>query len=443
MSVGNSFSELESAKSLNREMINGPDSKRPKLNGTFRRLGLIFSGIIILSLISSLVYFLVLKPEPEAPVAQPEPKPVTTSIKIEGDEQLSSLVYGVDYFVDTSGSNYLVSVVKTPKKVFYNGEKVYEGEDLTASYLSANGKYWAVQTTRDEQRTKRDENTKIVQNTVVQVATFTINEQEWGQKDNARLVGVSDSGMPQFIQKTGKQTPSQYGEALEEEIVFFGENERFKTDYGIVEYKFSGNGDDWLATTNNPSTKEVLDFFVNGFKQESLDARILKRISIDAEGNFLLAFCKEDSEFSGVGLIGKDCQISVNGKTRTTISGTVYLANELGLNETYAGVDRELRQGFSKNSRVDLALEHRKDMDEDPATILGAYLNESGTKYAVITSRVVDDGPSTNLRINLTINAEVVENNINKPSLFAFGSGDDDQTLFIYELPSRKEAVQI
>jgi hypothetical protein len=450
MSGGNNSSEIESAKVLNSKMIDGPESKPPKLAGSFKRLALLFGGIIILSLISSLIYFMFLKPEPPVPTPEPEPKPVTTSIEIKGDNEIAKLNYGLDYFVDVSGENYLVSIVKSPKRVIYNGEEVYRGEDLVASFLSANGKYWAIQTTRDEQRIKRDENTKIEQSTVVQVATFTVNNQEWGQKDNSRLLGVSDSGAPQYVHKTGKQTPSQYGEALEEEVVFAGESERFKTDYGVVSYRFSGDASDWLITTKNPSTKEVYDFFVNGAKKDSLDARILKRASIDNAGNYLLAFCKEGSEFTGVGLIGRDCQISVNGNTRTTISGTVYLASNLGLNETYAGIDRELRQGFSKNSRVDLILEHRKDMDEDPNTILGVYLNETGTKYAVVTSRQIKeiasrtDTPQPNqerTRVNLSINAEVIDNSIMKPSLFAFGTGEDAETLFIYELPLGNEGT--
>jgi hypothetical protein len=444
---GNNSSDIDSGKNLNSEMINGPKNEQPKAEGALKRLGLIFAGIVVLSLISSLIYFMFFNAEPPAPAPATEPKPITTSVVIEGDAELKELKYGSDYSVQVAGPNYLVNVTTTPKRVFYNGEEVYRGEDVVSAYLSSNGKYWAVHTTRQEQRTKRDENTKIVQTTTVDVATIKVNGQDWGEKDNSILLGISDSGAPQLVQRTGKQTPSQYGQALEEEIVFSGESERFKTSYGLVSYKFSADGSDWLATTKNPSTQEVVDFFVNGAKKESLDARILKRVSIDEEGNYLLAFCKENSELIGAGLIGKDCQISVNGKTRTTISGTVYLADRLGLQETYAGIDRELRQGFSKNNRVDLALEHRKDMDEYPETILGAYINPRGDKYAVTTSRIIkstatrpDEEPS--LRVNLSINAEVIENKITRPSLFAFGTGEDEPTLFIYELPFKEDSTE-
>jgi hypothetical protein len=365
---------------------------------------------------------------------------VTSSVKITGDKELTTLNYGADYTIEVANSSYLVQVNRPPKRLFYNGKEVYRGEDLTSSALSADGKHWVVQTNRQEQRSKRDENTKILQNTMVDVSTYTVDGNKWGERDNARLVAINNAGKPNFIQKTGKQTPSQYGDALDEEVIYSGDDKRFETSYGVLSYQMSGDGSNWLTTTKNPSTRDVYDFFVNGTKKDSLDARIIKKISIDEDGNYMLAFCKETANFGGVGLIGKDCQISVNGKTRTTISGTVYLADVLGKKETYAGIDRELKQSFSKNARLDLILEHRKDMEEDPATILGVYLNQTGDKYAITTSRMVkttkNDGTiDVSYRLYLSINSEFIENDINSPSILKFGSGDEDRTLFIYEIP--------
>lgn len=426
-----SLDVVSESRRLNDEMINGVPEPKPDHSGTIKRVVLIFVGLLVISILLAVSYVMLFKPDPAPPAPAPEPKPVTTSVKIEGDEELSKLAYGTDYSVSASGKDYLVSVWKSPKRVIYNGKEVYRGEDLVNSTLSENGQKWAIETVRDEVRSKRDENTKIVQNTNVRVSTLTVNGQKWGEKDNSSLLRVTDSGAPVILLQTGKQTPSQYGEALDEEVIYIGNNEKFKTSYGVVSFDMSGDGSDWLATTANPSTKEVVDFFVNNTKKESLDTRILKRIDIDDEGNYLLGFCQQSADVSGTGILGKDCQISVNSKTRTTISGTVYMANTLGAKETYAGIDRELKQGFVKNIRSDLALEHRKDMDEDPETVLGVYLNNTGDKYAVTSTRNID----SKVRVNLSINGDVIENTVSSSSLFGFGSGEDASTLFIYELP--------
>lgn len=430
-------SDLQAGKQFNQEMINGVSQTPPSLSPKpqLKRLLAILGGLAILSLLSVVVYYMFLKPEPPTPPPPPEPKPVTTSVEIKADEELYSLQYGVDYGIEVSGKNYLVEVYKSPKRVIYNGKEVYRGEDLKGAILSANGQHWATETVRDEQRTKRDENTKILQTTTVQVSTITIDGTKWGEKDNANLIGLNDGAVPEYLIRTGKQTPSQYGDALNEEVVYNGETERLKTSYGVVSYGSSADGNSWYATTNNPSTKEVFDFFVNGSKKDSLDARILSRVSIDKDGNYLLAFCKEQTVSIGVGNIGKDCQISVNGNTRTTISGTVHLARVLGTGETYAGLDKELRQSFIKNKREDLNLEHRKDLDEDQNTTLEVYLNESANKFAIVTSRKIDE----KIRINLTINSQIIENKIEEASLFAFGTGEDATTLFIYDIPDPKD----
>lgn len=423
------------ARRVNDAMINGEPTPPPDHKGTGKRLLAIFGLIIGLAVLSSLVYWVFFRLEPAKPAPAAAPKPTTSYVKIEGDSELARLSYGVDYSVEFSGGNYLVEVVKSPKRLIYNGTEVYRGEDIAYSSLSESGKYWALETRRQETRSKRDEATKIVQNTVVSVSSFNINGQAWGEKDNAELLEVTDNGAPVILSKSGKQTPSQYGEALNEESIYFGESEKFKTSYGVINFEMSGDGANWLVTTANPSTKEVYDFFVKNTKKDSLDARILRRLAIDSRGNYLLAFCQQPSDAPGVGILGKDCQISVNGKTRTTISGSVYLAAELGSGEVYAGVDRELKQSFLKNSRSELILEHSKDLDEEVKTALGVYLNENGNKYAITTTRVLDG----KTRVNLSINSEAVSNTVIGPSLFGFGNGDDSATLFIYELPKLEE----
>jgi len=417
---------------LNDEMINGTPEKAPNHRDSIKRLILVFLGLFVVSILLVIFYVALFKSEPAKPAPAAEPKPTTVSVKIEGDKELESLSYGTDYIVSVSGSNYLVNVLKSPKRVIYNGKEVYRGEDLARSALSENGKYWAIETIRDEVRSKRDENTKIVQDTTVRVSTLTINGQKWGEKDNSSLLKVTDNGAPVILSKTGKQTPSQYGEALGEQVIYIGADEKFKTSYGVVSFDMSGDGSNWLATTTSPSTKESVDLFVNNVKKESLDTRILKRVDIDSEGNYLLGFCQQSSEATGVGILGKDCQISINSKTRTTVSGSVYIAGTLGKGGVYAGVDRELKQGFIKNNRSDLALEHRKDLDGETTTPLGVYLNQAGDKYAVTTSRKIEG----KLKVNLSINGEVIDNTISSDSLFGFGPGDDAATLFIYELPA-------
>ncbi|HRV76363.1 MAG: hypothetical protein H6799_02335 [Candidatus Nomurabacteria bacterium] len=418
---------------LNDQMINGDPEKKPNNKDSLKRVFYIFVGLFIASLLATLVYIILLKPEPAKPAPTPEPKPLISLLKIEGDEELKNLVYGSDYSVSTSGKNYLVSVNKVPKRLIYNGKEVYRGDDLVNSNLSKDGKHWALETVRDEVRSKRDENTKIVQNTNVRVSTIYINGQKWGEKDDSRLLAVTNSGAPVILSKTGKQTPSQYGEALSEEIIYFGATEKFKTSYGVVNFLMNSDGSNWLVTTANPSTKEAVDLFVNNTKKESLDARILKRLSIDDQGNYLVGFCKDNVNSTGVGVIGKDCQVSVNGKTRTSISGTVYLAQTLGSLETYAGVDRELKQSFIKNIRTDLALEHRKDIDDDPETMLGVYLNGRGDKFAVTSTRVINN----RIKVSISINGEIIENKIFSASLFGFGVDENEATLFIYELPNK------
>lgn len=418
-----------------------PNEPAPSAKDSLKRVGLVVGLVILLSGVGSLVYFFMSKPEPVAPVQAPEPKPTLSSIKLKADDEVKTLEYGRDYTVSVGNGNYLIEVIKTPKRLIYNGKEVYRGEDLVTSALSPDGKKWAYQTTRKEERTKRDENTKLLQTTTVDVAAYTVDGQKWGERDNANLLGVSNKGLPTFLQSTGEQTPSQYGEPLSGQVLYSGDEKRFETSYGVIDYVPSNNNESWLVTTKNPSTKDVYDFYVNGSKKDSLDARILKRLSVDDDGNYLVAFCQQSSDItSGAGLIGKDCQISVNGKTRTTISGTVYLADGLSSKETYAGIDRELRQSFSKNARLDLIVEHRKDMDEDVNTELGVYLNETGDKYAVTTSRTVtttknDGTQETSFRMYLSINSELVENEVSSPSLLAFGIGEDSPTLFIYELP--------
>ncbi len=413
----------------------------PSAKESLKKVGIVLGTVILLSGIGALVYFAFFQPEPPVPPAPPEPKPALTYIKLKGDEELKNLKYLEDYSVETGNGNYLVEVTKAPKRLIYNGKEVYRGEDLVTSALSSDGKKWAYQTTRKEERTKRDENTKLLQTTVVDVASYIVDGQKWGERDSANLLGLSNAGLPTFLQDTGRQTPSQYGEPLNEQVIYRGNEKRFTTSYGVVYYAASNDDSSWLVTTKNPSTKDVYDFYVNGARKDNLDARILKRLSVDDAGNYLVAFCQEPSATTaGVGLIGKDCQISVNGKTRTTISGTVYLAETLGGKETYAGIDRELKQSFSKNVRLDLIVEHRKDMDEDAATELGVYLNEAGDKYAVSTSRMVtttknDGTQETGFRMYLSINSELIENEINSASLLAFGIGEDSPTLFIYELP--------
>ena len=438
--IDNHQNEVVAGTQFNKPIISGPENEPPQTKAVLKKVGIIIGVVLVLSILGTLLYSAFFKKDPAPPPAPPAPKPVTTSVEIKGDKELNSLKYGDDYSIQVANSSYLVQVVRPPKRLFYNGQEVYRGEDLSTAVISADGKHWAVQTNRQEQRSKRDENTKILQNTLVDVSTFTVDGQKWGERDNARLVGITNSGEPNFIQKTGKQTPSQYGVALEEEVIYSGDNKRFETSYGVLSYQMSDDGSDWLATTRNPSTKDVYDFFVNGVKKDSLDARIIKKISIDQDGNYLLGFCQQPSDLGGVGLIGKDCQISVNGKTRTTISGTVYLADVLGEKETYAGIDRELKQSFSKNARLDLILEHRKDMEEDVATVLGVYLNQSGDKYAITTARTVEttqnDGTKkSGFRLYLSINSEFIENDVDSPSILKFGSGDEDETLFIYKIP--------
>ncbi len=417
---------------LNDEMINGAPEKAPNHRESAKRLVLIFLGIFVVAVLLSLFYVALFKPESTKPTPTPQSKPSTTYIKIEGDAALSTLKYGVDYTVATSGKNYLVSIKKSPKRVIYDGKEVYRGDDLADTTLSSDGNKWAVETVRTDVRSKRDENTKILQNTNVKVSTFIINGQKWGEKDNSKLLKVTNDGAPVILTDTGKQTPSQYGDSLSEQVIYFGSSEKFKTSYGVADFSMSGDGSNWFATTNSPNTKDIVDFFVNNTRKESLDTRILKRISIDNEGNYLLAFCQQAPDGIGDGILGKDCQISVNSKTRTTISGTVYLADTLGSTETYAGVDKELKQGFVKNIRSDLALEHRKDMEEDPNTYLGVYLNNTGDKYAVTTARNV----AGKRKVNLTINGKLIDNTINSGSLYGFGAGDDSATLFIYQLPT-------
>jgi hypothetical protein len=434
--------QIEEGMKSAKPIYSVPDAPAPSAKENLKRVGLLLGVIILLSGFGSLVYFVAFN-KTEAPVQapKPEPKPTLSSIKLKGDEELKNLKYEQDYSVEFANGNYLIEVVKTPKRLIYNGKEVYRGEDLVTSSLSPDGKKWAYQISRKEERTKRDENTKLLQTTTVDVATYFVDGQKWGERDNAKLLSLSNAGAPAFLQDTGRQTPSQYGEPLNEQVIYNGEEKRFTTSYGVVSYVPSGDNSSWLVTTKNPSTKDVYDFYVDGSKKDSLDARILKRLSVDDEGNYLVAFCQQPSEITvGVGLIGKDCQISVNGKTRTTISGTVYLASVLGDKETYAGIDRELRQSFSKNARLDFIVEHRKDMDEDNATELGVYLNEGGDKYAVTSSRMVtvtknDGTQETVYRMYLSINSELVENEVNAPSLLGFGTGEDSATLFIYELP--------
>jgi hypothetical protein len=432
--------EINAGIHANKPIMSVPDSPPPQVGDVLKRFGVIIIGVLVLSAIGTLLFMVMNK---KTPLLAPEPekkKPVLSSVKMTGDQELKALVYQQDYTVQVSASNYLIHVVSTPKRLIYNGKEVYRGEDLIRSTLSADGKHYAYEITRKEQRTKRDENTKILQDTIVDVGTYVIDGNKWGEKDNSRLVGLTNDASPNYIQSTGKQTPSQFGEPLNEEVIYNGEDKRFQTSYGVLRYEMSDDGKNWLTTTRNPSTRDVNDFYVNGAKQDSLDARILKRLTIDQDGNYLIALCQQPSDLPGVGMIGQDCQISVNGKTRTTISGSVYLAEKLGQKETYAGIDRELRQSFSKNARLDLILEHRKDMDEDAATVLGAYLNQSGDKYAMTTARYVtitkNDGTQEVIyRVYLSINSELIENQINAPSLLKFGTGDDDETLFIYELP--------
>jgi len=429
---------------MHNPVINGPAQEPTDYKAIAKKVAIIIAAVLILSGIGTGIYYAFFRKEPAPPPTPPAPKPVTSSVKITGDKELTALKYGDDYTIEVANSSYLVQVNRPPKRLFYNGKEVYRGEDMTSSALSADGKHWVVQTNRQEQRSKRDENTKILQNTLVNVSTYNVDGQKWGERDNSRLVAINNDGKPNFIQKTGKQTPSQYGDALDEEVIYSGEEKRFENSYGILGYQMSGDGANWLVTTKNPSTKDVYDFFVNGTKKDSLDARIIKKISIDEAGNYMLGFCKATADFGGVGLIGKDCQISVNGKTRTTISGTVYLADVLGDKETYSGIDRELKQSFSKNNRLDLILEHRKDMEEDPATVLGVYLNQTGDKYAVTTSRMVkttkNDGTiEVNYRLYLSINSEFIENDVKSASILKFGTGDEDRTLFIYEIPKVEE----
>ncbi len=432
--------QIKEGMKVSKPIYSVPDAPPPSAKENLKRVGLILGVIILLSGVGSLIYFAMFQPEPAMPIDPPKPKPTLTSIRISGDEELKNLKYLEDYKVATGNGNYLVEVVKTPKRLIYNGKEVYRGEDLVSGSLSPDGKKWAYETTRKEERTKRDENTKLLQTTIVDVATYTVDGQKWGERDNASLLGVSNDGAPTFLQSTGKQTPSQYGEPLNEQILYSGEEKRFQTSYGVISYVPSNNNKNWLVTTKNPSTKDVYDFYVSGSKKDNLDARIIKEVNVDDEGNYLVAFCQENSTSIGVGLIGKDCQISVNGKTRTTISGTVYLASVLGVKETYAGIDKELKQSFSKNARLDLIVEHRKDMDEDGAAELGVYLNETGDKYALTTSRMVtttlnDGTQETKYRLYLSINSELIENEVNSPSLLDFGIGEDSPTLFVYGLP--------
>lgn len=419
------------SRKLNDAMINGEPTSLPSHKANLKRLLAIFGLLFGLALIFTSLYWLFFRPDPAKPAPAPAPKPTISYVKIQSDKELTGLTYGTDYSVQYSGDNYLVNVVKSPKRLIYNGKEVYRAEDIVNASLSKNGRYWALETLRQEVRSKRDENTKLVQETTVSVSTLIINGQKWGEKDSSRLIAVTNNGAPVILNKTGKQTPSQYGDALNEEVVSIGETEKFRTSYGVISFGISGDGSNWYATTANPSTKEIYDLFINNTRKDSLDARILKRVAIDEEGNYLLAFCQQTSDAPGVGILGKDCQISVNGKTRTTISGTVYLAGVLGSTETYAGIDKELKQSFVKNSRVDLVLEHSKDLDESKSASLGVYLNETGDKYAVTTSKSI----SGKLRVNLSINAELVSNAIVNPSLFGFGSGDEAATLYIYELP--------
>lgn len=416
---------VDQSHKVNDDLINGPGVASPPgwHKDNLKRLIAVLVFLLVSSLLLSLIYFAFFRQAPSNNRQTVEPKPDVSYVNITSDKDLSDLKYGVDYSVALSGKNYLVNVSKTPKRVVYNGAEVYRGEDVVKASLSGDGSHWAIETSRDEIRSKVDENTKITQKTNVKVSTFIVNGQKWGEKDGANLVAVTNSGKPVFISSTGKQTPSQYGESLSEEVVYFGSEEKFRTGYGVISFVLSFDDSTWLATTKSPNTKELIDLFVNNSKKASLDGRLLKTLAINSSGDYLSTYCQSGDD-TGRGLVGSNCEISVNGKTRTTISGSMFIASTFAVDQTYAGVDNSLGQIFLKNNRTDLSSSQKGD-------IIGVYLNNDGNKYAIISS--FKDGARVKLAI--TINNELVEDTASLDSLFKFGVNSDSPTLFVYNLP--------
>jgi hypothetical protein len=444
-----SKTNLEQAQSgiaANQDIIAGSPQLPPKPPSVRPRLTSLLILIIVLATLSVGIYYAFLKKDPPPPPTPPAPKPTTITNQIKLDDDLLALTYGTDYSILYADGHYLINVTKSPKRVVYDGSEVYKGEDIGSVWLSPNGQHWAIQTNRQERRSARDDNTKIVQDTLVDVATFTVDSEKLKDQDRATLRGITNSKQLIWTQKTGKETPSQYGEALPEEDLFIGDAKKFTSQYGIVSVGLSPAEKNWFALTKSPNTKELLDFYINADRKDPLDARILKDVSIDDSGSYIIALCQNPSDYPGSTAIGKDCQVGVNGKTRTTIAGNVYLAISYGQNsESYAGIDRDLGQEFLRNQRTDLIVEQRKDLQEDPKTTLGVYVNEDGTKMATTSTRTIEelssDGKTKTkkIRTNLSINHSLTDNNIATQSFFDFGSGEYKDTLFIYTLPAEVE----
>jgi hypothetical protein len=96
-----------------------------KLEKPIKKVVMIISGIIITSLLATLVYLALFSKPPTIPTPVATPKPVTATIKLRGEE-LGALKYGTDYFVDVSGRNYLITVLSAPKRLIYNVRRFIE-----------------------------------------------------------------------------------------------------------------------------------------------------------------------------------------------------------------------------------------------------------------------------------------------------------------------------
>ncbi len=421
--------------------VGSPDLPPKTEPGTKKRiLSLVILLTVLAAIITAILMVVNRKPAP-VPAPAPTPKPTTLNINIEGPSDLAKLKFGIDYFMETANGHYLLAVTKSPKKIYYDGKEIYAGEDIKSWRISPDGKSWMVETTRREIRSIRDEATKIVQDTEVEVSKFNLSGNGQLEGINARPLTLLNDAKLYWVQKTGRQTPSQYGEALPEEELYLAGEKKFSSAYGILSLGTSPNQQNFYLTANNPNTKEKLDFYINTEQKDPLDARILQNIILDDQKNYMLVFCQTPNPISEFEPSGKDCQVDINGKARTTISGTVYVASGLAQEQAYFGLDRDLKQSFLKNVRSDLPLEHSQDLSQDPATKLKVLINDSGSKNAVISSRIVDEVAADRVTItkkpqyNISINSQLVENTLNTHSFFQFGFGDDQVTLFIYTLP--------
>lgn len=411
-----------------------------------KRLAAILTLLTLLTIALGVFLYFMFKPKPAPDLPPPEPRAAVKNIEVSLPQNILSqypqLSYPDSFDFQFANGSFLAQIKSAPQTIIFNQEVIYsaqtvEGDtpfqDGQQAVISEDGNQWAY----------------TVANSDLAGKIVTSTGGEYDMLPGAILYGVTNAGRPIFSQLTGSQTPSQYGEALPGAILYQGDQVLMQTDYGFYDIGFknlqpeSEGSISWYAAVSSPNTTDIVDLFILGKRSATLDARSLRKIDINQQGDLMTVNCEDAAAL--LNTVGTDCELSVNQTTRHSVVGELAMADKLAADQAYFGLEMTQLTTFFKNEEAALLEEHKANLPAGSLKVAPLLLlSNNSSKRAVVSYPIggmADDKDPTD-RATLSINGEIVPVSIaNMDSRFGFGWGEDQETLFIYTLNLESEEV--